>query len=546
MSDEEHGSPTVEEGGGCATHVASSSDVQLSPVKDSPSRRKRLMGSLRSIGSLRSVRSSPTKDKCKYRPASPYPRGPIEPDSPSTPPSSRPGYSNAVVESGVRPSPSLLALNFQESPSDQPMFDLQQRERSVSTSSMVVQRSSPMPIPVAAHPHRPSTVSRRSSELPAGTIPCSPAPLQVVLDDDPDQFVLSTEPSPSRAQTGTNAEHVPTPMPGTNVGFDDDDLSSVCSGYFDSLTEVEGPFCIVPSELLPGSGWVTSETQSLDSGTAKQTEVDALKETDRVLQSDSLPRSEMITPKTIPDIGAATQTEAHDLERPHVAEAHHHDAPAYLNSAHVHWKCTNCGHIRSPPLLPGLKPGPRSSTHSPSLIEDASRMDRDTVEPGAAACQLTHQQPSTENVCPAEIRAGERDPAQDRAQRSVQVPQQSVPQALPILDARCVTWGTHGSLYDGNGYGSSRPSTSSASPIKTSTSFNGLVRPAVGSGIQPIEQRRAQKLSSFDEESPALALEYAAMGEVIRAYAAYEDGGVAGMGNDEADVQIAKRESMCT
>jgi hypothetical protein len=504
------------------------------------------MGSLRRIGSLRSVRSSPTKDKCQHRPASPYPRGPIEPDSPSTPSSSRLGYSNAVVESGVRPSPSLLALNFQESPSDQPMFDLQRRERSVSTSSIVVQRSSPMPIPAAAYPHRPGTISRRSSELPAGTIPNSPAPLQVVLDDDPDQFVLSTESSPSRAQTGTNAEHVPTPMPGTNVGFDDDDLSSVSSGYFDSLTEVEGADYLVPSELLLGSGWATAKTQSLDSEAAKQTQVDALKKPDRILQGEPLLGSGKTTPEIIPGGEAAIQTEVDALERRLVANAHHHDARTCLNSVHVHWKCNNCGHLRSSPLLPCLEPGLRSPSTSPNLIEDASLVGHNATDFGAAACQLTHQQQSIENVCPTETKAGERDPAQEQAQEQVQMCQKSVPQAQPIVDTGSTSWGTHGSLYDGNGYGCSRPSTSSASPIKIFASSNGLVRAAGGPGNLPIDERRAQRLSSFDEESPALAKEYAAMGEVIRAYAAYENEGEAGISNDEADVQLAKGEIMCT
>jgi hypothetical protein len=55
---------------GFATTYASSAypDAHaLSPAKDSPSRRKKLMGSLRSVGSLRSLRSPPRKERGNER-----------------------------------------------------------------------------------------------------------------------------------------------------------------------------------------------------------------------------------------------------------------------------------------------------------------------------------------------------------------------------------------------------------------------------------------------------------------------------------------------
>jgi hypothetical protein len=49
-----------------------------SPAADSPSRRKKLIGSLRRMSSMRSVKSPPTKDRGKQRALSPYPHSPSE------------------------------------------------------------------------------------------------------------------------------------------------------------------------------------------------------------------------------------------------------------------------------------------------------------------------------------------------------------------------------------------------------------------------------------------------------------------------------------
>jgi hypothetical protein len=54
------------------------SGAQSSPAADSPSRRKKFIGSLRRMSSMRSVKSSPTKDKANPRAPSPYPHIPSE------------------------------------------------------------------------------------------------------------------------------------------------------------------------------------------------------------------------------------------------------------------------------------------------------------------------------------------------------------------------------------------------------------------------------------------------------------------------------------
>ena len=66
--DKENDTPGLDDFGSSSSYTNSpSSDVHCSPpTKESPSRRKKLVGSLRSMSSLRSVRSSPLKEKDKH------------------------------------------------------------------------------------------------------------------------------------------------------------------------------------------------------------------------------------------------------------------------------------------------------------------------------------------------------------------------------------------------------------------------------------------------------------------------------------------------
>lgn len=81
IREKENETPDLEDFGCSPTYTSSvSSDAHhLSPSKESPSRRKKLMGSLRSIGSLRGLRSSHLKDRGNERAEEP-----VEPEvSPS-------------------------------------------------------------------------------------------------------------------------------------------------------------------------------------------------------------------------------------------------------------------------------------------------------------------------------------------------------------------------------------------------------------------------------------------------------------------------------
>jgi hypothetical protein len=122
------------------------SAVDYSPSKDSPSKCKRLLGSLRSMGSLRSIRSNHHQPRIgvdlpnKLEP---------ELEGPQTP---------------IREMPSLT-LNFEVSPPDQPMFSMR---KMCSSSSIIVHRLSPTTVPTSARQLTPTF----------DTPPDFPAPLQ--------------------------------------------------------------------------------------------------------------------------------------------------------------------------------------------------------------------------------------------------------------------------------------------------------------------------------------------------------------------------------
>ncbi|KAF2687042.1 hypothetical protein K458DRAFT_401647 [Lentithecium fluviatile CBS 122367] len=171
-----------------------------SPVRDSPSRRKRLLGSLRSIGSLRSLRSAHNNPK----PWDDSPEKP-EPNVPQTPAKEMPS----------------LALNFEVSPPDQPMFAVR---KTSSSSSMFVHRSSPISVPPSAKQPAPAfNTPPGLSAFTVGTMPESPAPLQrasvqeAILSGAADTVLVGESPS---SVTGC-ADPLPTPMPGTNLPLDD-------------------------------------------------------------------------------------------------------------------------------------------------------------------------------------------------------------------------------------------------------------------------------------------------------------------------------------
>lgn len=146
-------------------------------------------------------------------------------------------------------SPSLALLDFQQSPSDKPMFDLTLHERSVSESSLEVQHSSPMTVPGSARQTLPYGNVASATDLPTGTVPDTPGPMQRAFDWDPANQRPWQNDSPTPLERYTPSTPILTPLPGTNLSVGDVDpefvplppsmnpsvthIGQVTSGYFD-------------------------------------------------------------------------------------------------------------------------------------------------------------------------------------------------------------------------------------------------------------------------------------------------------------------------
>lgn len=121
-------------------------------------------------------------------------------------------------------SPSL-ALNFEQSPPDQPIFELNLRHRSVSGSSLEVQHSSPMTVPGSVRQMDIYNLSPSSNDFPTGTIPTTPGPLQRAFERDPANHVHWQNASLTPLEGHVPSAPVLTPLPGTNLSLEDVDAA---------------------------------------------------------------------------------------------------------------------------------------------------------------------------------------------------------------------------------------------------------------------------------------------------------------------------------
>ncbi|KAH7078013.1 hypothetical protein BKA63DRAFT_564557 [Paraphoma chrysanthemicola] len=459
----ENDAPDLEEFGSLKSYTDSKhSEVHPVPAKDSPSRRKKLMGSLRSMSSLRIVRSPPKEES---KESTRWLESTVEPESPCTP------------SKEVTPS---LALNFQQSPVDQPMFDLQRRS-SVS-SSLHVHHSSPMAIPRPAQHALPRySVPAGPSELPVGTVPTSPGPLQIAMRRDTSQPNGALEAARPDVQTPVAPEPLPTPMPGTNFGFSQDKLAGIpqsaraqpvyASDHVDYFN--------IP---IPESSGRTSI------GSINGEAVHATPVVRDSVGSTNTQQQQVLAVNGISNTVTADDSSIHDIAE----------------------------HKRNDPNI--LFEGPEREL-SPLDIDHIVYEDYRSGSPD----QNQTTQPS---------KGDQRTDAHTDQQMQRQ-PQPSGTDALPLA-ASPGTWGTHGSLYDGTGYGdgiSSRPSTSSTAPKPGPT-------PASSTVVAPADL--------FAEESAAMARDHETLEEVIRAYASFEEDGVMGVSEEiledvVADVELANR-----
>ncbi|KAJ4305140.1 hypothetical protein N0V90_000671 [Kalmusia sp. IMI 367209] len=238
-----------------------------SPGRDSPSRRQRLLGSLRSMKSMRTLRSAHTSSKKNGE-------EPANMKSPHTP---------------VRDMPSL-SLNFEVSPPDKPMFDPMTRTTSGS-SSMKVNHSSPITVPSSSRHTTPLFQSTPPglTTFVVGTIPDSPAPLQqAAVQEAIINAATKGSPCPGSSTVNLFDDPLPTPMPGTNLPLEDiaapgimvtspsapsikqDDLP----GYFDSAMSLDGSEYERTSSLVTESGFPTADDPDAAATGARMVELD--------------------------------------------------------------------------------------------------------------------------------------------------------------------------------------------------------------------------------------------------------------------------------
>lgn len=476
------------------------------------------MGSLRSMGSLRGLSSSPLKERAKERSEEPVVESQVGVSyrcrpadvkwnqSPCTP------VHTTIEGKGTRPS---LMLNFERTPPDQPMFGALRRKQ--SSSSLKVHHSSPVPIPTLGKlDDLPTSISVHAQELPRGTVPNTPAPLQMALERDPVMSGSDLDSRPVHSRIGNYAEPPHRPILGANPCHEADDTIGV------ELSRVEQGASL--SGLIPkSSSYFTIPV--VDKHTRPHSDsisVDPDQKLDYAAQEAYLINTMADECISISGVVAeadkagmhVSQTDRCDSM---LAQCIHQDEKVHHAKRPVggQYACDRCQFNERASMGQGSSP---IGIEHILFNEDPEEM-------------ATNQMPSHQKY-PYRQAQAQRDMQKRVADLNVE--------SFPVLDMdpkpAQSTWGTHGSLYDGTGYGdtqsssSARPSTSSTvpgSPLKTTC--------MVKTGFD---------VASLAEESAAMARDHETLEEVIRAYAALEDEGSSGISDEilegvVADVQLA-------
>lgn len=103
------------------------------------------------------------------------------------------------------------------------MFDLRLHERFVSGSSLEVQHSSPVTVPGSTRQVTPYGIAASGTDLPSGTIPDTPGPMQRAFDRDLTNQTSRRNASPVFFERSTPSTPILTPLPGTNLSVGDID-----------------------------------------------------------------------------------------------------------------------------------------------------------------------------------------------------------------------------------------------------------------------------------------------------------------------------------
>jgi hypothetical protein len=380
------------------------------------------------------------------------------------------------------------------------MFDVLRRKHS-DASSLLVHHSSPVLIPTPAKQEESSFGAR--SYLIGGmseTIPTTPGPLQMALERDSHRSTPISDSSLAFARRAHGADPLPTPMPGTNLGFSETDL---IGAFEKNQGAASSKRASEPSSYLR----ISAVESSAQSDTSKVGSiVDHIIFPGGTIHTDPATDASSVT-STVEEV---TSTLHHS--RTHICVC----TPARYN----HHRSSNC------PVHNG---GARRTTALSHCLDNESEYTKS----GTSSIDIEHAVyvEYAENML-TEFYAAHDGNFSGSAKAKMGLHMQAHP--FPPSDCASFvdpdmgsappqnTWGTSGSLYDGTGYGgtsgsnSGRPSTSSTGPQTHSNSVGGTVYTA----------------ASLVEDSEAMARDHETLNEVIRAYAALEDSGLS-----ESDVE---------
>lgn len=353
---------------------------------------------------------------------------------------------------------------------------------------MVVHHSSPVPIPSPAlREFQLRTMSTQPSELPAGTVPKSPTPIQKILDNDPNKAAaVPTYPSPPKMRE--IIEPLPTPMPGTNVGFSENDLAGDASSskqnvmsFREGSSYFEFPVCDASND---------AEDTELRHDAQCLAKIATMQESST---TDSMTDGKIMVFAALDEVEKMQRRRTLE-KRDRVLEADSHN------------HCVQ--HLLAPESL---------ADNSAYAEDIRPRTDPDECSSPIDIEHIVFEEcPELTDADGREIDASVRSQAaaQPVLQRLAQLQESSESQERAAGDKPASNaWGTHGSLYDGTGYGGS---SSSDSP-RPSTSHTALKE---GRNFSGSTMYRADSLA---ENSAAMARDHETLEEVIRAYAAFED-----------------------
>ncbi|KAI8936974.1 hypothetical protein NX059_006201 [Plenodomus lindquistii] len=448
--DKENVAPDLEEFGVSPQHrePVSSDTKAPSPSKSLSSRRKRLIGSLRRISSLRSIRTSP--DKSKESDGS----HPASPKSPRTP---------------TRYMRDSLALDFVESQPGEPMFDLSKPRRSLS-SSVIVHHSSPITVPSSSRQDTPFSIPIGPATLPVGTVPTTPGPFQWALECD------ATKKTPSPVFSSSVALNciegsIPTPMPGTNLTFEDIHPDVVPGSSSPKLSEASLGYFDIPVDDRRKTH-VEFDQAQYNCAAARRASAEVLKD-------------------LIHDLDATTIDQP-DVEIQHVLRK----KPTF--------SCQGADRV-------GIKP---------AIVRGADEEIADEAHMEGIEHIVWDDETTMTNE------TGEVVPATDYALSADQLATgRSTEDSDAELEHRLQAWHTYAGLYDGSGYGGdnestiSRPSTSTYDTMETAPSS------ADTASVTAAKRKNSTTNSGHKAtKAPSQASsDHETLEDVIRAYAVYDE-----------------------